>query len=117
MREEYHQVANVLNAVIYFQGSLIGRTSSLDSLATDSGSWRSATTFTLVSWDITVREDRPHEDHRTTNRSLFLTDVPFLKNVRYMLSLVPIFFLFYIVTTISGWNLSVTLIEFYRLRV
>lgn len=43
--------------------------------------------------------------------------VPFLKNVRYLLSLLPIIFLLYIVTTVSGWNLSVTLMEFYRLRV
>lgn len=49
--------------------------------------------------------------------TLFVLAVPFLKNVRYLLSLLPIIFLFYIVTTISGWNLSVTLIDFYRLRV
>lgn len=43
--------------------------------------------------------------------------VPFLKNVRYILSLLPIIFLLYVVTTICGWNLSVTLIDFYTLRV
>lgn len=51
------------------------------------------------------------------NPTPFVSAVPFLKNVRYLLSLLPIIFLFYIVTTISGWNLSVTLIDFYRLRV
>uniref|UniRef100_U5EV70 Putative unc-50 protein n=1 Tax=Corethrella appendiculata TaxID=1370023 RepID=U5EV70_9DIPT len=43
--------------------------------------------------------------------------IPHLKNVRIILAFLPILFLFYVITLIIGWNLSITLMNFYHYRV
>ncbi|XP_055607582.1 protein unc-50 homolog [Uranotaenia lowii] len=43
--------------------------------------------------------------------------VPNLRNTRIFLVMLPVLFLFYVVTLIIGWNLSVSLMYFYHYRV
>ncbi|CAG9804294.1 unnamed protein product [Chironomus riparius] len=45
--------------------------------------------------------------------------IPYLKKsrTRLILVVVPIFFLFYLITIIIGWNLNITLMNFYHYRV
>ncbi|XP_037047532.1 protein unc-50 homolog [Bradysia coprophila] len=43
--------------------------------------------------------------------------IPFLKNTRILLAPVTLVFLFYLVTLIIGWNVTVTFMNFYHYRV
>ncbi|XP_054747512.1 protein unc-50 homolog, partial [Anastrepha obliqua] len=43
--------------------------------------------------------------------------IPHLKNTRLILIPLPIIFLFYLVTVIIGWNVTVSFINFYKYRV
>lgn len=43
--------------------------------------------------------------------------VPFLKNTRVILAPLTLVFLFYLVTLIIGWNVTITFMNFYHYRV
>lgn len=43
--------------------------------------------------------------------------IPFLKNTRVILAPLTLVFLFYIVTLIIGWNVTITFMNFYHYRV
>lgn len=47
----------------------------------------------------------------------FLTGITFLKNTRIFLAPLPILLLFYIITLIIGWNITISFVNFFHYRV
>lgn len=49
--------------------------------------------------------------------SNLFSGIPHLKNTRLILIPLPIIFIFYLVTLIINWNVTVAFIDFYKYRV